>query len=102
MGPSAIDAELRSISMCETSLRVNLIQNFLNFILYLLTTKNNFELTNAYLALTLKLHGDQITNSEDLSTSLEQIRELHSLAWLGLKMSLNKNLCLVSYLKSVV
>lgn len=100
MGPSAIDVELRSLSE-EMGGSVDLIQKFLQFILYLLSTKKNFELANSYLALFLKLHGDTISLENDLINVLEQIKEMQSLVWTNLQTNFNKNLCLVSYLKSV-
>ncbi len=98
MGPSAIDIELRSFSV-EMGGSVELLNKFLQFILYLLSTRNSFEL--AYLGLLLKLHGDAISNDDELINQLEKIKEMQSLAWDNLKLCLNKNLCIVSYLKSV-
>jgi U3 small nucleolar RNA-associated protein 21 len=100
MGPSAIDIELRSFSV-EMGGSVELLNKFLQFILYLLSTRNSFELANAYLGLLLKLHGDAISNDDELINQLEKIKEMQSLAWDNLKLCLNKNLCIVSYLKSV-
>ena len=100
MGPSAIDIEIRSISV-EMGGSIELLQIFLQFILYLLSTKKNFEIANAYLALFLKLHADTVSQEEVLVDLLEKIKEMQSLAWTNLEMNLNKNLCLVSYLKSV-
>jgi U3 small nucleolar RNA-associated protein 21 len=100
MGPSSIDAEIRSLSE-DMGGSVDLIEKFLNFILYLLSTKKNFELANSYLALLLKIHANTISLEDDLIRVLEQIKETQTLAWDNLKINFNKNLCLVSYLKSV-
>jgi U3 small nucleolar RNA-associated protein 21 len=100
MGPSSIDAEIRSLSE-DMGGSTDLIEKFLNFILYLLSTKKNFELANSYLALLLKLHANKISFEDDLIRVLEQIKEMQTLAWDNLKINFNKNLCLVSYLKSV-
>lgn len=100
MGPSAIDIELRSLSI-EMGGSISLLEKFLQFILNLLMTKANFELANAYLALLLNIHGDTISQESDLIHVLEQIKEIQSLAWSNLKLRINKNICLVSYLKSV-
>jgi U3 small nucleolar RNA-associated protein 21 len=100
MGPSAIDIEIRSMSV-EMGGSIDLLQIFLQFILYLLSTKKNFEIANAYLALFLKLHAETVSQEEVLIDLLEKIKEMQSLAWTNLEMNLNKNLCLVSYLKSV-
>jgi U3 small nucleolar RNA-associated protein 21 len=100
MGPSAIDMELSSLGE-EMGGSVELLQRFLQFVLYLLSTKRNFELANSYLALFLKIHGDTVSQENVLINLLEQIKEMQGLAWTNLEMNLNKNLCLVSYLKSV-
>lgn len=100
MGPSAIDIEIRSMSV-EMGGSIELLQIFLQFILYLLSTKKNFEIANAYLALFLKLHAETVSQEEVLIDLLEKIKEMQSLAWTNLEVNLNKNLCLVSYLKSV-
>ena len=100
MGPSAIDIELRSLSI-EMGGSIEILNKFLQFILFLLSTRNNFELANAYLGLMLKIHGDIISTDEELINQLEKIKEMQLLAWDSLKLSLNKNLCIVSYLKSV-
>ena len=99
MGPSAIDFEFRSLSE-EMGGSVDLMKNFLNFVLYLLTTRKNFELANSYLALFVKLHSNTISQESDLIDVLEQIKEIQMLTWKNLQLYFNKNLCLVSYLKS--
>jgi U3 small nucleolar RNA-associated protein 21 len=100
MGPSAIDIEFRSFSV-EMGGSIEIINKFLQFIIYLLTTKNNFELANAYLSLVLKIHGDTISNDDELINQLEKIKEIQTLAWDNLKINFNKNLCIVGYLKNV-
>jgi U3 small nucleolar RNA-associated protein 21 len=100
MGPSAIDAELRSLSE-EMGGSVELMERFLKFILHHLTVRKNFELVSSYLALFLKLHGKAVADEDDLCRVLEQIKEVQSTAWASLKSYFNKNLCLVSYFKSV-
>ncbi len=100
MGPSAIDIELRSLSV-EMGGSTSLIGKFLQFILTHLIARTNFELSNAYLALLLSMHADTISQESELIALLEQIKEIQSLAWMNLKSRLNKNICLTSYLKSV-
>lgn len=100
MGPSAIDLEIRSMSL-DMGGTIDLLQKFLQFILFLLSTRKNFELANSYLALFLSVHADQIASEQVLINILEQIKEMQELAWINLKTTLDKNLCMVSYLKSV-
>ena len=100
MGPSAIDIEIRSLGE-DMGGSVELIQKFLQFILYILSTRRDFELANSYLALCLKLHSDTIVIENNLVTIVEQIKEVHRLMWTCLNNNFNKCLCVVSYLKSV-
>jgi hypothetical protein len=100
MGPSAIDIEFRSLSV-EMGGSIELIEKLMQFILYLSTARTNFELANAYLALLLKVHGDSISQEDQLIRVLEQIKEIQSLVWTNLKLNINKSICLVGYLKSV-
>lgn len=100
MGPSAIDMEVRSLSE-DMGGSVELMEKFMQYLLYLMTTRKNFELANSYLALFLKVHANTISLEDDLVSILEKIKEVQTLVWSNLHVSFNKNLCLVSYLKSV-
>lgn len=53
-GPSAIDVEIRSLSP-DMGGSVEVMCHFLKFVKYVLNTKKNFELVNAYLGLFLKV-----------------------------------------------
>jgi U3 small nucleolar RNA-associated protein 21 len=99
MSPSSIEIEFRCLDVDEG--QTDLIHKFLNFILYLFSTKKNFELANSYMALLLKLHANTISLEQELLMVLEQIKEMQLLTWNNLKINFDKNLCLVSYLKSV-
>lgn len=54
MGPSAIDTELRSMAL-DMGGTIELLEKFLEFILYVFKTYKNFELANSYLGLFLKV-----------------------------------------------
>jgi U3 small nucleolar RNA-associated protein 21 len=99
MGPSAIDIEVRSLGE-DMGGSIELMQRFLHFILYILSTKRNFELANAYLGLFLKIHGEEVSKSDELIATLEQIKEVHDLNWSRLEAYFNKSLSVVSYIKS--
>jgi U3 small nucleolar RNA-associated protein 21 len=101
MGPSAIDIEVRSLSE-EMGGSIELMQKFLQFVLYILSSKRDFELGNAYLALFLKIHGEDVANSEELIAILEQIKEVQNFGWSKLEGFFNKSLCVVGYIKSAV
>lgn len=100
MGPSALDMEVRSLGE-DMGGSIDLMEKFMEYLLYLMTTRKNFELANSYLALFLKVHANTISLDDDLVAVLEKLKEVQSLVWANLHLSFNKNLCLVSYLKSV-
>ena len=54
MGPSAIDVELRSMSI-DMGGTVELMNKFLQFLLFVFKSYKNFELANSYLALFIKV-----------------------------------------------
>jgi hypothetical protein len=54
MGPSAIDVEIRSMSI-DMGGTVELMDKFLNFLLHVFKSNKNFELANSYLALFIKV-----------------------------------------------
>ena len=54
MGPSAIDVEIRSMSI-DMGGTVELMNKFLHFLLHVFKSNKNFELANSYLALFIKV-----------------------------------------------
>lgn len=101
MGPSAIDAEIRSLSE-EMGGSVELMETFLKFLLHHFTLRRNFELISSYLALFLKLHADFVSRQDKLCNVLEQIKEVQDIVWKNVQSYFNKNLCLVGYFKNIV
>jgi len=99
MAPSAIDVEIRSMSI-DMGGSEEILNKFLEFIYYTLSTYKNFELANSYLGLFMKIHADTIRTNETLIASLIKIKEFQTNIWDGLKMNMNKNLCLINYIKN--
>ncbi|KAG0225327.1 Utp21 specific WD40 associated putative domain-containing protein [Mortierella sp. GBAus27b] len=62
LNPSAVDFELRSMSLDHDLAE---LRYFLEAIEYLLKTKRDFELAEAYLNLFLKIHGDVLVSNPD-------------------------------------
>ncbi len=58
MGPSAIDVEIRSMSI-DMGGTVELMNKFLHFLLHVFKSNKNFELANSYLALFIKVNERQ-------------------------------------------
>jgi U3 small nucleolar RNA-associated protein 21 len=55
MGPSAIDVEIRSMAL-DMGGNIELLNKFLEFLFYVFSTNNNFELASSYLGLFLKVN----------------------------------------------
>ncbi|XP_070537319.1 WD repeat-containing protein 36-like [Ptychodera flava] len=100
MSPSAIDVELRSLAPIGGG-SVDLMLQFMKFLCHLLQSNQDFELTQAYLGLFLKLHGDVIASESVLIDSAEELLEIQQSSWHRLHHQFSKSLCLLSYLKSV-
>ncbi|XP_041359034.1 WD repeat-containing protein 36-like isoform X2 [Gigantopelta aegis] len=99
LGPSAIDLEMRSLSP-EGGGSIELMDHFMNFIKYVLSTNNNFELAQAYLGLFLKLHTDLIASEASLTEEVMKLAETHSETWNKLQTMFLQSLCIVTYLRS--
>ena len=73
------------------------VRAFLDFLRRLLATKTNFELAEAYLDLVLKLHGEAVTENEELARVAAEIRAVHAETWGKLQEHVQGNLCLLKY-----
>lgn len=69
MGPSNIDIEMRSLAP-EGGGSLNVMQSFLQMISYMLCTKRDFELAQAYLALYLKVNFFKFGNIDHFNLQL--------------------------------
>ena len=73
------------------------VRAFLDFLLRLLRSKTNFELAEAYLDLLLKLHGEAVTENEELARVAMEIGGMHGETWGELQERVQSNLCLLKY-----
>ncbi|XP_074612173.1 WD repeat-containing protein 36-like [Acropora palmata] len=101
MGPSSIDAEIRSLGP-EAGGDLQLLQLFMLFIEHQLGTRRDFELTEAMLGLLLKLHGGVIAENPELALIAKRLQQEHTAAWSNIQDLLNQCSCLIGYLKSAV
>lgn len=115
MGPSAIDAELRSLDVLlpapaeedemesETSEeKPILLTYFLKAVEQGLKSRRDFELLQSYLGLFLKIHSDIIVKDVDLVAECIVLSKLQNEAWDELQMKFHKTLCIVNYLRSAI
>lgn len=115
LGPSAIDAEIRSLDVLlpsptdEDEMETEasnekpiLLSYFLKAMEQGLKSKKDFELLQSYLGLFLKIHSDIIVNDADLVDECIVLSTLQNEAWDELQMKFHKTLCIVNYLRSAI
>ncbi|XP_072924345.1 WD repeat-containing protein 36 isoform X1 [Hemitrygon akajei] len=101
MGPSNIDIELRSLAP-EGGGSLNVMQSFLQMINYMLGTKRDFELAQAYLALYLKIHLKVIAAEPVLLEEMSKVSVQLEETWTHMQTLFNKSMCLLGYMKSAL
>ncbi|XP_030624689.1 WD repeat-containing protein 36 [Chanos chanos] len=101
LGPSAIDTELRGLAP-EMGGDVQVMQSFLRMIGSMLQSKKDFDLSQAYLALFLKLHLRLIAQEPELMTEALTVSTQLEETWISMQTLLNQSLCLLTYIKSAL
>ncbi|CAI8028363.1 WD repeat-containing protein 36 [Geodia barretti] len=104
MSPSTIDKEFRSLSPeagghTHTHSERQLLC-LLRALLHQLRSRREFELTQAYLGLALKLHSRAISQSQQLTAVAKELLETQASSWQQLQEDLNMAGCLLAYFKS--
>ncbi|XP_029158137.1 WD repeat-containing protein 36 [Nylanderia fulva] len=100
MNPNDIDFEIQSLSLDENSAELSMLQ-FMKMLHYVMERQNDFELSQAYLAVFLKWHGTAISENETLQDYLRQIQEAQMKNWKILREKLFYNLSVVQHLKKM-
>ena len=100
MSPSSIDFEIQSLSADEKASDALLLR-FMKLMYYMMEKKVDFELSQAYLAVFLKWHGNVITENESLRNYLSVLQESQSKNWFLLRDKLFYNLSVVQALKKM-
>ncbi|CAH1267292.1 WDR36 [Branchiostoma lanceolatum] len=99
LGPSAVDMEIRSLAP-EGGGSVALMEEFLKFLHDVFTTRQDFELAQAWTGLFLKVHGSVITSETQLQQRAQQLLSTQESTWQHLQQKFNQSICLINYLKS--
>jgi len=99
MGPSAIDKELRSLAEGEGG-SDQVMAYFLEFVEFVLKGNKDFELVHSYLALFLKLHGDDVSGKAELSEKLMNVSNCQFDSWSRVRELMQRTLGMVTYLRS--
>jgi len=96
LSPSAIDFEIRSLSLgSEDEEGARSIQIWLEWILLELQGRSNFELIQAVLGRMIKLYSEVLAEREELKDLVKRIKEEQQGVWKGLQSKIQKCLCYV-------
>ncbi|KAM4635056.1 WD repeat-containing protein 36 [Polymixia lowei] len=101
LGPSAIDAELRSLSPDMGGSPAVLLA-FIRMVDSMLTGGRDYDLAQAYLALFLKLHLRLLSRDTAAMDALLRLSSHVEAGWEELQTSFNQSLCLLAYTKSAL
>jgi len=98
-GPSAIEVEIANLAP-EGGGSHRLMAKFLAFIRDCIESKFNFELAQSYLALFLKMHGESVLQSQELTDGLKDLQSVQEESWRELKQDISCGVSLVSFCKT--
>ena len=102
-GPSALDAELRSLALSSMGGPLApgdavALAMLLDFLLAELPSGRDFELLHALLAATLRVHGEAAVADASLHARLAQLRVASQAAWGRLEAQLQESRCVLGFL----
>lgn len=100
LGPSSIDFEVQTLSMDPTCFQLLALQ-FMKMIKHAMASKKDFELSQAYLSIFLKIHGSSIAENKQLCKYLPELQQEQSKSWTTLREKLFYNLSVVQHLKKM-
>ena len=93
LGPSAVDLEIRSLSLAEQGRELGL---FVDMLRHGLASRRRFELVQACLAAFLRAHDDAVRALPAVRGRLAELAAAQRGAWVGLQGRFQEVLCLVS------
>ncbi|KAI7894563.1 Utp21 specific WD40 associated putative domain-containing protein [Mucor mucedo] len=96
LSPSAIDLEIRSFTIDG---ELTLLNYYLDAILYMLKTRKNFELAQAWLSVFLNIHGDLIVANptNPIHEKLQDILAVQGKEFGRLSQQIHYSLCLIDF-----
>ncbi|CEG81199.1 hypothetical protein RMATCC62417_15426 [Rhizopus microsporus] len=96
LSPAAIDVELRSFTIDG---ELTVLNYFLEAIVYMLKSRKNFELAQAWLSVFLAIHGDLIITSTriDIHEKIKTILSIQNTEFGRLSEQIHYSLCLIDF-----
>ncbi|XP_014218088.1 WD repeat-containing protein 36 [Copidosoma floridanum] len=98
MGPSDIDKVVQELAFDMMSMVPFMLQ-FMKMLKFMLKSKKDFELAQAYLSLFLKYHGTVIASEKELADFLGEFQKSQLKSWKVLREKIFYNLSVVQHLK---
>jgi U3 small nucleolar RNA-associated protein 21 len=98
MTPSAIDFEIRALSLENDYHELKVIMKFL---LTQLKANSFFEIAQAVMAVFLKAHAEVLAQDEALVTMVNELKEQQQACWSRLQTLFHQNLCLITYFSNI-
>ena len=99
MGMSAIDLEIRSLSVEDDCAQ---LEQFLRFSIATLQSRQHFELIQAYTHLFLSVHGESIVLCPRLMAVLKELIAEQELSWVHVEGLFQHSLCVLNFLRGGV
>lgn len=100
LGPSSIDLQVQSLSS-DSTCSVEIMLQFMKMIKHMMMSNRDFELSQSYLGIFLKIHGTAIQNDEKLFKYLSNLSTVQRKSWNLLREKLFYNISVVQYLKKM-
>lgn len=100
MSPSATDLEVQCLTFDVKSAVTMLIQ-FMKMIRFMLKSRKDFELAQAYLSLFLKYHGSAITEQKELIECLADLEKVQRKDWKVLREIIFYNQSVLNHMKKI-
>lgn len=96
MGPSSIDMELRTLPLDG---ELTVLNHFMEAILFIIRSRKNFELAQAWLNVFLNIHGDVIISNpeNDIHDKLQETLALQKEEFGRLSQQIHYGLCLIDF-----
>lgn len=99
LGPSMIDYEIKSLSPLSGG-SISLMTKFYSMIVDMFNRNSCFELAQAYLALSLKVHEEILSENQELVDILDEVEKAQSRSWKKIESQLFYGIGVVSNLRN--
>uniref|UniRef100_A0A7N1A9E4 WDR36/Utp21 C-terminal domain-containing protein n=1 Tax=Kalanchoe fedtschenkoi TaxID=63787 RepID=A0A7N1A9E4_KALFE len=108
LSPSSLDMELRMLQIIddedqqepESRPEMSLIELLLDYFIQELSSKNNFEFTQAVVRLFLKIHGETIRRQPVLQVKARKLLDVQTAVWQRIDKLFQSSRCMLTFLSN--